>query len=90
MLTQFDQDWRPLEFKVMIFGANDKGVRFVLLTMKPLQHALRRLGQAPLFTSIALVTLALGIGANTAILMAVENLRRIQNAGILPGIRRLA
>ncbi len=40
--------------------------------MKPLQHAFRRLGRAPVFTAISLVTLALGIGANTAIFSVVD------------------
>jgi len=35
--------------------------------MKPLKHIFRRLALTPMFTTVALVTLALGIGANTAI-----------------------
>jgi len=36
----------------------------------------RRLAKSPGFAAAAVATLALGIGANTAILMAVENLRQ--------------
>ncbi|HEY4361351.1 MAG TPA: ABC transporter permease [Bryobacteraceae bacterium] len=40
--------------------------------MRPLKHVLRRLKRTPMFTAIALVTLALGIGATTAIFSVVE------------------
>ncbi|MBV9300589.1 MAG: ABC transporter permease [Acidobacteriaceae bacterium] len=37
-----------------------------------LRHVVRRLGKTPLFTAITLVTLAVGIGANTAIFSVVR------------------
>jgi predicted permease len=40
--------------------------------MSVLKHVFRRLGMAPTFTAIALVTLALGIGANTAIFSVIN------------------
>ncbi len=41
--------------------------------MAQLRQVLRRLGRAPMFTAITLLTLAIGIGANTVIFTVVEN-----------------
>ena len=40
--------------------------------LKPLLPTLRRLGRSPLFTGVSLLTLAIGIGANTAIFTIVD------------------
>jgi predicted permease len=40
--------------------------------MNQFRQVLRRLGRAPLFTAITLITLAVGVGANTAIFSVVE------------------
>src|SRR3954453_19505930 len=37
-----------------------------------MRHLLRRLLQSPMFTGITLLTLAIGIGANTAVFSVVE------------------
>src|SRR5260370_12654102 len=42
--------------------------------MSHLRHSLRRLGRAPAFTVTVLVTLGLGIGANTSIFSAIHSL----------------
>ena len=40
---------------------------------KELQQLLRRLGRAPLFTIVTLITLAAGVGANTAVFSVLES-----------------
>ena len=40
--------------------------------LDPLRHTLRRLARSPMFTAISLVTLAIGIGANSAIFSLIE------------------
>jgi predicted permease len=39
-----------------------------------MKHVLRRLMRAPMFTAISLITLAIGIGANTAIFSVIEGI----------------
>ena len=43
------------------------------LVLSQLRQVLRRLGRAPLFTAITLLTLAIGIGANTVVFSVVES-----------------
>src|SRR5450755_3286085 len=38
----------------------------------PLKQVFRRLGRAPLFTTITLITLGVGVGANTVIFSVLE------------------
>ena len=44
-----------------------------------LKQVLRRLGRAPMFTAITLITLAAGVGANTVVFSAISSLRGIQS-----------
>src|SRR5208282_1661292 len=56
--------------------------------MRSLRQVFRRFGRAPMFTSIALLTLALGIGANTAIFSVVNGV--LLKPLPYPGSERLA
>jgi len=42
------------------------------MLLDQLKQVLRRLSRAPLFTTITLITLAVGVGANTVIFSVVE------------------
>ena len=57
-----------------------------------LRQVLRRLGRAPLFTAITLITLAVGIGANTVIFSVLEGvlLKAAALSASRPTYRRVA
>ena len=55
--------------RIYLVAPKELNLRAILI---PLRHTLRRLARSPMFTAISLVTLAIGIGANTAIFSVIE------------------
>jgi len=55
-------------------AVRDQGtIRWLSDFLRDSRHGIRLLARTPVFTAAAIVSLALGIGANTAILSAVQN-----------------
>jgi predicted permease len=51
-----------------------RGLPLIETFMSDARHALRRMGKAPVFTAAIIVTLALGIGANTAVFAVINTI----------------
>src|SRR6476660_10361627 len=49
-----------------------RGVSFIETLLQDIRYGLRILGRTPVITSVAILSLALGIGANTAIFSLID------------------
>jgi predicted permease len=52
---------------------DERGIGFVETTIRDMRYAFRMLRRTPVFASIAVLTLAIGIGANTTVFTFVDN-----------------
>jgi predicted permease len=53
---------------------DQRGLPFTETLARDMRHAIRRLRKTPAFTAAVILTLALGIGANTAIFAVIDNI----------------
>lgn len=51
-----------------------RATRWIETSVRDLRYAVRTLRRTPLFTAVAIITLALGIGANTTVFTFIENI----------------
>ncbi len=53
---------------------DQRGLPFMETLVRDTRHAIRRMRKAPTFTAAVILTLALGIGANTAIFAVIDSI----------------
>jgi hypothetical protein len=58
--------------------------QFIGMFTTQLRQVLHKLGRAPMFTAVTLVTIALGVGANTAVFSVIEGVL-LSSRMLMPG-----